>query len=171
MENNSNKQHWKKFFNYDYLGCYSLQEGKDLILTIKKTKKEVVTGQSGQKDDCLVAYFHEEEKGMILNRTNCRIIEKLYRTPYVEEWIGKRIQIYAKSGIKAFGVETEGLRVREFIPEPKDGKKRLKEKIRNALKNYEGEDKGDIRQMLNDKQKAGEDTVIFLNSILEQIAS
>lgn len=31
--------HWKNQFNYDYLGVYSLPDGKDIILTIKETKK------------------------------------------------------------------------------------------------------------------------------------
>ena len=31
--------HWKTQFNYDYLGAYSLPDGKDIILTIRETKK------------------------------------------------------------------------------------------------------------------------------------
>ena len=30
--------HWKNQFNYDYLGAYSLPDGKDIILTLKETK-------------------------------------------------------------------------------------------------------------------------------------
>ena len=36
--------HWKKLQNPDYLGAYSLDPGKTLIVTIKLLKKEVVTG-------------------------------------------------------------------------------------------------------------------------------
>ena len=36
--------HWKTQFNYDYLGAYSLPDGKDIILTIRETKKEQVVG-------------------------------------------------------------------------------------------------------------------------------
>ena len=60
--------HWKNQFNYDYLGVYSLPDGKDIILTIKETKKEVVTGVNGQKSECFVAYFHENVKPMIIAR-------------------------------------------------------------------------------------------------------
>ena len=42
--------HWKTQFNYDYLGAYSLPDGKDIILTIRETKKEQVVGASGKKN-------------------------------------------------------------------------------------------------------------------------
>ena len=47
--------HWKTQFNYDYLGAYSLPDGKDIILTIRETKKEQVVGASGKKEECFVA--------------------------------------------------------------------------------------------------------------------
>ena len=43
--------HWKTQFNYDYLGAYSLPDGKDIILTIRETKKEQVVGASGKKEE------------------------------------------------------------------------------------------------------------------------
>ena len=53
--------HWKTQFNYDYLGAYSLPDGKDIILTIRETKKEQVVGASGKKEECFVAYFFEND--------------------------------------------------------------------------------------------------------------
>ena len=58
--------HWKTQFNYDYLGAYRLPDGKDIILTIRETKKEQVVGASGKKEECFVAYFFENVKPMIL---------------------------------------------------------------------------------------------------------
>ncbi|WP_456867549.1 hypothetical protein [Galbibacter sp. BG1] len=112
----SDKTHWKTFFNYDYLGAYSLDEGKDLIVTIKHAKKEKVKGPGGKEEECLVCYFSDADKPMVLNRTNSGTIEKLYGTGYVEEWSGKKIQLYVKHGVKAFGQETDALRIRDFIP-------------------------------------------------------
>lgn len=111
--------HWKNQFNYDYLGAYSLPDGKDIVLTIKETKKEMVTGVNGQKSECFVAYFHENVKPMILNKTNCKAIEKMYKTPNIEEWVNKQIQIGA-TRINAFGEMTDCLRIRAFIPKPAD---------------------------------------------------
>lgn len=115
--------HWKNQFNYDYLGAYSLPDGKDITLTIKETKKEMVTGANGQKSECFVAYFHENVKPMILNKTNCKTIEKLYKTPNIEEWVNKQIQV-GSARISAFGEITDCLRVRTFIPKQADADNR-----------------------------------------------
>jgi len=112
------KTHWKKQFNYDYLGSYSLPEGKDVVLTIAEMKREKVVGANGKKEECFVCYFVEKAdwiKPMILNRTNCKVIEKLYRTPFIEDWKGHRIQI-GSSRVDAFGEKTDALRVRTIIP-------------------------------------------------------
>ena len=111
------KTHWKKQFNYDYLGSYSLVPGEDLILTIKETKKEMVTGTSGSKEQLFVCHFVEGAKPMIMNRTNCKVIEKLY-TPFIEDWKGKQIQVYSEN-VKAFGEIVEALRVKPVIPNAK----------------------------------------------------
>lgn len=112
------KTHWKKEFNYDYLGSYSLEDGKDVILTISNVKKEKVTGSNGKKEDCLVCYFSEKAdwiKPMILNRTNCKTIEKIHGTPFIEEWKGKAVQI-GVSRVSAFGDEVDALRIRPKAP-------------------------------------------------------
>lgn len=109
--------HWKDQFNYDYLGAYSLPDGKDIILTIKETKRETVVGANGQKGECFIAYFHENVKPMILNKTNCKAVEKLFKTPAIEEWVNKQIQI-GSARINAFGEMTDCLRVRPFAPKP-----------------------------------------------------
>lgn len=117
--------HWKNQFNYDYLGAYSLPDGKDIILTLKETKKEMVTGSNGQKSECFVAYFHENAKPMILNKTNCKTIEKLFNTPNIEEWVNKQIQI-GSTRINAFGEMTDCLRVRPFAPKLQKNARRFK---------------------------------------------
>lgn len=75
----------------------------------------MVTGSNGQKSECFVAYFHENAKPMILNKTNCKTIEKLFNTPNIEEWVNKQIQI-GSTRINAFGEMTDCLRVRPFAP-------------------------------------------------------
>jgi hypothetical protein len=109
------KTHWKKNFNYDYMGSYSLPDGKDVIVTIKALKKEKVTGPKGKKEECFVAYFSDSDKPMILNKTNCKAIERLYGSPFIEDWGGKKIQLYVAK-VDAFGDITDALRVRDFKP-------------------------------------------------------
>lgn len=107
--------HWKKMFNPDYIGAYELDEGQELVLTIKSVQPEMVTGDKGRKEELLVARFAENVKPMILNKTNCKMIQKLYRTPDIEKWVGKKIQLYATT--TSFGGEVvECLRIRDKVP-------------------------------------------------------
>ena len=110
------KTHWKKLNNPDYLGAYALQPGRDLIATISIVKREMVTGADGKKEECTVMHFSDKTiKPMILNTTNCKTIQKVYKTPYIEDWNGRAIQIYVDN-VKAFGDVVEALRIRPFIP-------------------------------------------------------
>jgi hypothetical protein len=107
--------HWKKLTNPNYLGAYSIENGKDLILTIGKVTQEEVIGSDGKKEDCTVAYFSDADKPMILNSTNCKQIAKLAGSPYIEKWSGLKIQVGVEK-VKAFGDVVEALRVRKFPP-------------------------------------------------------
>lgn len=106
--------HWKKLNNPNYLGAYSLEKGKDLIVEITHVVKENLKDHTGKNEDATVAYL-KGHKPMILNSTNCKIIEVIYGTPYIEEWSGCKITLYAAK-IKAFGEEMEALRIRKNIP-------------------------------------------------------
>lgn len=111
--------HWKKLMNPDYLGSYALEPGQDLIVTIKSVCNEEVTGSDGKKDICSVIHFVENVKPMILNATNNKTIAKLFKTPYIEEWAGRKIQIYIEK-VKAFGEIWDALRIRPFLPVEKE---------------------------------------------------
>lgn len=111
------KTHYKKFLNPDYLGAYALEDGRDIILTIGSIKQDTVVGTDGKKEVCSVCHFRENVKPMILNATNSKTIAKLFDSPYVEDWIGHRIQIGIER-VKAFGDVWDALRVRAFHPVP-----------------------------------------------------
>ena len=112
--------HWKKLINPDYLGAYSLEPGKDMILTIAKVQREMITGTGGKKEECPVCHWQEEQKPMILNVTNMKTIGKMYGN-YIEQWAGKRVQIYA-STTKFGGDVVECLRIRKDPPEGPAGR-------------------------------------------------
>lgn len=112
------KTHFKKLMNPNYLGAYSLDDGEDIILTIRNVKKEDVIGADGKKEECMVCYWKESNTlPMIVNATNAKTIAKLLKTPYIEEWTGQKIQIGTER-VKAFGEVVEALRVRKTLPEP-----------------------------------------------------
>lgn len=46
------------------------------------------------------------------------MMAKLFKTPYIEKWVGCRIQIYADYNVRFGGETVEGLRIRPTLPAP-----------------------------------------------------
>lgn len=108
------KTHWKKLTNPNYLGSYAFQPGEEKTVTIKEVKRKIVQNQNG-KEDCTVAYFVEDVKPLILNKTNCDMIAKVWGTPYIEDWSDKKITLKVKK-ISAFGEMVDAVRVSKDRP-------------------------------------------------------
>lgn len=108
--------HFKSLMNPDYIGAYAFQPNEEKIGTIAYVKEEQVMGPDGKKEECIVAHFQERElKPLILNVTNCKMIAKLYKTPYIEDWAGKRI-IMRVQQVKAFGDIVDAVRIKAEVP-------------------------------------------------------
>lgn len=102
--------HWKKLTNPNYLGAYSLQPNESRVVTIVEVKREIITGMEGKKEECTIAYL-KGEKPMILNSTNSKRIERITGTPFIENWKGAEVMVYAEK-IKAFGELVDALRIK-----------------------------------------------------------
>lgn len=107
--------HWKKLHNPNYLGAFSFDPGKDMILTIKYTAEETVVGTDGSKEDCMVIHFVEPALPLICNVTNAKTISNVLKSPYVEQWAGRKIQLYV-TNVRAFGETVDAVRVRPYPP-------------------------------------------------------
>lgn len=108
------KTHWKRLINPDYIGAYALPEGGDLTVKIDFVQVEEITGTGGKKEVCTVAHL-VDQKPMILNVTNSKSIAKLYG-PYIEDWVGQRITLFA-STTRLAGETVECLRIRPKVAE------------------------------------------------------
>lgn len=107
----ADKTHWKKLNNPDYLGAYAFQPGEEKTVTIKEVKREMVFNTStSSKEECTVAHFAEDEKPLILNATNCKAITKVWGTPYIDDWIGRKVTLKVKR-VSAFGEMVDAVRV------------------------------------------------------------
>ncbi len=104
--------HFKRLTNPNYLGAYSLDGGTDIILTIKEIKVEPVIGSDGKKEDCAVCHWVENEKPMIMNVTNLKMVAKLTGSDYIENWVGTKVRIGTEK-VRAFGTVTDALRIRD----------------------------------------------------------
>ena len=112
----SEKTHWKKLTNPDYLGSYAFQPGEEKTVTIKEVCREIVYNPSGGgKEECTVAHFVEDVKPLILNATNSKEITKLFGTPYIEDWLNHKITLKVKK-VSAFGEMVDAVRVSNIRP-------------------------------------------------------
>ena len=110
--------HWKKLFNPNYLGSYAFEPGEEKPVTIKAIVQEEVVNPAEPekgKELCTVAHFVQPVKPLILNKTNSKAIEKLAKTPNVEQWPGVSL-ILCVQKVKAFGELTDAVRIRPVPP-------------------------------------------------------
>jgi len=111
------KTHWKKVFNSEYLGSCDLEDGKDLKAIVKNVVVKKVKNTDGKEQERNVAFFTDAKlKPMVLNATNCKVMKKFAKSPFINDWNNITIQIYVKDDIRAFGDITEGLRIRDIQP-------------------------------------------------------
>jgi len=113
------KTHIDKLRNPNYLGGWDLMdaEGKtiDKIVTIKEIKNESVFNQKNQIEEQVITLLFEECKPIILNATNRKTLKKVTETGYIEDMIGKKIQLTTKR-IKAFGEFHDAIRIATSKP-------------------------------------------------------
>lgn len=107
--------HWKKLENPDYIGAYAFQPGEEKVVTIQFLRREMITGTDGKKEECTVVHFIENEKPLILNATNGKMITKVTGTPYIEQWANHRIVLGVEK-VKAFGEVVDAVRVKKKAP-------------------------------------------------------
>lgn len=110
--------HWKALSDNTYIGAYAFQPGQEITATISSVRREMVVGADGKKEQCTVVHFSERDiKPLILNATNAKVITKVADTPYIEEWVGKRI-VMGVEKVRAFGDVVDAVRVKKKKPVP-----------------------------------------------------
>jgi hypothetical protein len=113
----SEKVHWKKVVSDPvYIGEADFEPGEEKVLTIASinSKETIVTNEG--KSTKAVVHWAEKEKSMILNVARAKAIQKVTGTPYMDEWVGKKVQLYIDNKVKAFGEIVSAVRVRPFAP-------------------------------------------------------
>jgi len=91
-----------------WLAAADLDE-QDLIVTIAGISQETLGD-----DAKWVLYFEDQEKGLVLNKTNTRTIAGLYGDD-TDDWIGQQITLYP-TWVDFQGKQTEAIRVRPKQP-------------------------------------------------------
>jgi hypothetical protein len=150
------KTHWKKTMNPNYLGAYALEPNEDLVVEITEVKTESVMNADGRNEECLVAHL-KDQKPLIVNKTNAKVIAKVAGSNYIEDWKGKQIALYI-SNVKAFGELVEAIRVRTVPPKAKSKRKLSDDDFKKLVKavadgSYNLED-AVANFVLNDSQRS-----------------
>lgn len=110
--------HWRKLTNPDYLGSYAFLPNEEKQVTIDYVKNETVVSAEGRSEILPVMHFKQRDiKPLILNRTNAKMIEHLFESPYIENWKDKDIVLCVQR-IKAFGEMVDAVRVKKSKPTP-----------------------------------------------------
>ena len=143
MPDEKKYEHWRNLTDLSHLRAECFAPGEKKVLTIKEIKKETLTDQSGKMEEKPVAYFKEDVLPMVLNVTNCKMIEKIYGTGNIYEWIGKKIQVGATK-TKVAGVPVPCLRIENVIPKTVEpqyhcsvcGKEISKDIYEKSIKHY-----------------------------------
>lgn len=106
---------YRTLFDRDYIGAFDLQ-GRDVTVTISKVIGGELTAMGGRKSRKPILYFAGKERGMIMNKTNSKVVAAMFGN-FVEAWIGKRITLFvSQTRDPATGGECDCLRVRPTAP-------------------------------------------------------
>jgi hypothetical protein len=92
-------------------------ETSDLIVTISHSTQERI-GQGKEAEDKVILWFHESEKGLVLNKTNWGLIDKALNSDDTDQWTGKRIALFS-TDVQFQSDFVRAIRVR---PRPPGGK-------------------------------------------------
>ena len=100
---------------------YVFEEKPDLIINIIDAtsieRSLYLTTQLLELDTKVIIAFEENVKPLACNKTNAASITKALKSRFLDEWVGKKIQLYRSKNIK-FGSESGiwGIRVRDYAP-------------------------------------------------------
>jgi hypothetical protein len=102
-------------FDSAYVGNWDLL-GRDLVVTIARiVPGELAKAGTSKKDKAPIVFFEGKEKGMVLNKTNMKIIGGIVGSFKVKDWLGHAITLYPTTC--QFGPNTvDCIRVRPQAP-------------------------------------------------------
>lgn len=98
-----------------YLKAADFEDG-DRVLTIKGVDSERI-GQGADAETKWILYFEEEDKGLVLNKTNSGTIAKLYGDD-TDDWEGKKVTLFATE-VQFKQEMVEAIRIRSKPPKAK----------------------------------------------------
>lgn len=90
--------------------------GRGLLVTIASCQQHNVAMEGASPEQKWTLGFHELDKPLVLNSTNIQLCEQVCKSDDTDQWIGKKIVLYADPNVSYAGKLVGGIRVR--APKP-----------------------------------------------------
>jgi hypothetical protein len=89
-----------------------------ILVTIDHFSKTNVAMENQEPDVKYVMYFAEQDKGLVLNRTNIQLAAQVCGSNNTDDWIGKKVVLYNDPSIGFQGKLVGGIRIRAAKNQP-----------------------------------------------------
>ena len=86
------------------------EEGK--LVTIESLKRTNVAREDDEPEWKYVMHFRETQKPLVMNATNIQLCARACGSDETDEWVGKRIVLYADPNVSYAGKLVGGIRIR-----------------------------------------------------------
>lgn len=114
--NEPERTHYKDMFDPSQYLCAVDIEGKgDVVVTIEKVERHVLTGEKGKKAKKPLISFTGAVKKYAAGKTVCKAISGMYG-PIVQDWVGKRVTLFVTTTRSSEGDTVPCIRVRPEVP-------------------------------------------------------
>ncbi len=116
------KTHWRKFINDTYLNesdFFHPETGEIITIvgTISEIKTQKVTNPSGKSDELPILHFNECKPLVLSAKINFKNIESALKSSFIEDWNGKKIELFYDPSVKFGSQRVGGVRVKPRKPE------------------------------------------------------
>ena len=112
------KTHWRTLLETAFLSGEELQKEGQIVVIKDYEKVELYSPKSNSKEEHIVLNFNEFKKPMILTNRKAKQISKVLDSQYVEDWVGKSINIFPKEE-KHFGNFMPVINIKQAVAQPK----------------------------------------------------
>jgi hypothetical protein len=102
-------------FPSNYLKAADVEGGK--TLTISEVAMQEFVRKDGSTETKPIVFFQGEKRGLVLNKTNSKLISKALESDDTDDWIGKPITLYSAE-VEFGGDLVDSIRVRGKKAEP-----------------------------------------------------
>ena len=90
-------------------------DGGEVVATIKEVVLESLKSRERGEENKPVMYFKELPKGLILNKTNWGICERLFNSDDSDDWLNERV-LLTTVDVDAFGDVVKAIRIKNQKP-------------------------------------------------------